>query len=152
MINFSWGTPIWVLAEQQQMLTASFYSVGSEAVHFVDEGVGKMKRMADSLGLLRATSQDFDFFLPDETPLRWHYTKRDDRYDRIGDILLIARFPKVFNLPHRKPLIGMHGWDNALTDLQASGGIPSYRSPARPPDHRKDRRRFRNAERYSSLT
>jgi predicted AlkP superfamily pyrophosphatase or phosphodiesterase len=250
----SWygGTPIWVLAEQQQMLTASFYWVGTEApiqgiystyfyyfarglvsldqrvqvvkdwlrlppekrphlitfyfeevdhaehyhnvdsketaeaVRLVDEGVGKLKRMTDSLGLpvsfvfvsdhgmaeedtvhnlplpwavdttkflvtdgdvllhlyahdkkdilpaynaLKAEAGeankeegvDFDVYLPDQTPPGWHYAKqRDDRYDRIGDILLIARFPKVFNLPHRKPLKGMHGWDNELPDLQAT--------------------------------
>ncbi len=240
----SWygGTPIWVLAEQQQLLTASFYWVGSEAaiqgispsyfyylsdkiglddrirvvkdwlllpperrphlitfyfpevdheehhhgidsketaeaVHFVDEGVGKMKRMTDSLGLpvsfvfvsdhgmaqedtasnlplpaavdttkflitdgeallhlyakdkkdilptyraLKESEKDFDVYLPDETPPRWHYTRADDPYDRIGDILLVARFPKVFNMPSRKPLAGMHGWDNALADMQAS--------------------------------
>jgi predicted AlkP superfamily pyrophosphatase or phosphodiesterase len=236
------GTPLWVLAEQQQMLTASFYWVGSEApirsvyptyyyyyndkigldrrvrivkewlqlppetrphlitfyfpevdheehhhgvdsketaaaVHFVDEAVGKLNGMVDSLGLpvsfvfvsdhgmadedtvhnlplppavdtvkflvtdgeamlhlyardkkdilpayraLRAGALDFDVYLPGGTPPRWHYTKDDDRYDRIGDILLIARFPKVFNLTGRKPLAGMHGWDNALADLLAS--------------------------------
>jgi len=236
------GTPIWVLAEQQHMLTACFYWVGSEAgiqgvyssyyyyfndkigldkriqvvkdwlllppeirphlitfyfpevdheehhhgvdsketaaaVHFVDEGVGKLDRMVDSLGLpvsfvfvsdhgmaaedtvhnlplpaavdtskflvtdgeallhlyakdkkdilpayeaLQTEAKDFDVYLPDGTPPRCHYTKDDDRYDRIGDILLMARFPKVFNLPHRKPLTAMHGWDNALADLLAT--------------------------------
>ncbi|MDP4247753.1 MAG: alkaline phosphatase family protein [Bacteroidota bacterium] len=69
---------------------------------------------------LKAKAQDYDVYLPDETPVRWHYAASDDRFDRIGDILLVARFPKMFNTMHRKPLPGMHGFDNALADMQAS--------------------------------
>jgi predicted AlkP superfamily pyrophosphatase or phosphodiesterase len=240
----SWygGTPIWVLAEQQHMVTASLFWVGTEAairgirptyyytfndkipfdrririvkdwltlpeekrphlitfylsqvdhaehlygpdskeaeeaVHLVDRCVGELTRTVDSLHLpvsfvfvsdhgmaltdtthllglpagvdttkfivrdaetqlhlyarnkhdilpaysvLKANAQDYDVYLPDETPVRWHYSKSDDRFDRIGDILLVARFPKMFNTVHRKPLLGMHGFDNALADMQAS--------------------------------
>jgi predicted AlkP superfamily pyrophosphatase or phosphodiesterase len=240
----SWygGTPLWVLAEQQHMVTASFYWVGSEAaiqgirptyyylfndkigidqriqvvkdwlslpaekrphlitfylpqvdhaehiygpdskeaeaaVHLVDDCIGKLTKVIDSLRLptsfvfvsdhgmtledsahtlplpaavdtikflvrdgetqlhlyaknssdiipayqaLKAAAKDFDVYLPDETPLRWHYTKEDDRYNRIGDILLVSRFPRMFNIRNHKPIPGMHGFDNALVDMQAS--------------------------------
>jgi predicted AlkP superfamily pyrophosphatase or phosphodiesterase len=240
----SWygGTPIWVLAEQQHMLTASYYWVGSEAavkgilptyyyyynynnalddriqvvknwltlpedrrphliafylpqvdheehmhgptsreaeeaVHLVDDCVGKMVRVVDSLNLpvsfiflsdhgmaqvdtahpiplaslidtakfivpfedaviniyakdkndispayaaLKKESGNFDVYLPDETPKRWHYRSSDDRYHRLGDIILVAKFPDVFWLGGRKPIPGMHGYDNAIPDMQAT--------------------------------
>jgi predicted AlkP superfamily pyrophosphatase or phosphodiesterase len=217
----SWygGTPLWVLAEKQQMLSASFYWVASEsaiqgvrptyyyvyndaipidkrietvrgwlqlpvanrphfitfyfpevdhqehlhgveskeaeeAVHFVDESVGKLVKTVDSLGLevnfiflsdhgmmnidaenglalpkavdtahflvlpglsslhlyardkkyikptyksLKKEAIDYDVYLGSNTPEKWHYSSKDDRYDRIGDIILIPHPPKVFN-------------------------------------------------------
>ncbi|MHA4806960.1 alkaline phosphatase family protein [Flavitalea flava] len=239
----SWygGTPIWVLAEKQHLLSASFYWVGSEAaiqgikptyyyrfstnididtriqavkdwltlpaetrphlitfylpqvdheehhhgvdsreteqaVHLVDNCVAKMVRVVDSLHLpvnfiflsdhgiadedtvhnlplpsvidtakfiipveeavlniyakdkediqptykaLKKMAVDFDVYLPGGTPKDWHYRTADDRYQRLGDIVLVSKFPKVFNINKRKPLAGMHGFDNALPDMQA---------------------------------
>ncbi|WP_153799426.1 alkaline phosphatase family protein [Foetidibacter luteolus] len=236
------GTPLWVLAEQQGMLSASFYWVGSEtavqgirptyyylyndkididtriqavknwltlppekrphmitfyfpevdheehtygvdsrqteeAVRFVDESVGKMVRMTDSLQLpvnyvfvsdhgmtaidtlhtlqlpaaidttqftipdgdlllhlyakdksfikptykaLKKQAVDFDVYLAKNAPRHWHYRKKDDGYHRIGDLLLVPKYPKVFNLKNRKPHPGRHGYDNAMQDMQAS--------------------------------
>jgi predicted AlkP superfamily pyrophosphatase or phosphodiesterase len=240
----SWygGTPLWVLAEKQQMLTASFYWVGSEAaiqgtrpayyysynelidldsriqvvknwltmpadkrphlitfylpqvdheahgygilskqteeaVHLVDAAIGKMVRMTDSLKLpvnyiflsdhgmldvdtvhtlprpavidstkfilpagtvlahlyakdtsailptyaaLKQDATNYDVYLNSNVPARWHYGAQDDRYNRIGDILLVPRPPKVFSFFGRRVLPGQHGFDNALPDMQAS--------------------------------
>ncbi|HTI94757.1 MAG TPA: ectonucleotide pyrophosphatase/phosphodiesterase [Puia sp.] len=245
----SWygGVPIWVLAEQQQMLSASFFWVGSEAavggvrptyyyrfndkipmderlqkvkewltmpeeqrphlilfyvsqvdhaehmfgpdskeaeeaVHLIDDVVGRMTKMVDSLNLrvnyvfvadhgmaqvdtlhgiglpsgidttkfvlapdetelhfyakdkkdimpayeaLKATAKDFDVYLPGASgagaePARWHYSAIDDHFGRIGDILLVAHFPKVFNLRGRRIIPGMHGFDNAIPEMGAT--------------------------------
>ena len=241
----SWygGTPLWVLAEQQQMVTASFYWVGSEsaikgvrptyyyryndsididtriqavknwltlpedkrphlitfympevdheehffgpdskqaaaAVHFVDESIAKMVRMTDSLKLpvnyiflsdhgmitvdtanllpmpsaidttkfkvpdgdvlvhlyaynakdiqptyaaLKQQAVDYDVYLANEIPARWHYGASDDLYQRIGDIILVPRAPKSFSFrKHRNSLLGKHGFDNALPEMQAT--------------------------------
>lgn len=240
----SWyaGIPLWVLAEQQQMISASFYWVASEsairgtrptyyyiynekisidariqavknwlqlpaekrphlitfyfpevdhaehlygpdskeaadAVHFVDESVGKMAAMTDSLGLpvnfifvadhgmtkvdnkntlslpsaidsskfvipygdalvhlyakdkkdvlptykaLRKQATDFDVYLATRTPKRWHYRKKDDTFNRIGDIILVPHLPKVFNISGRTTSIGKHGFDPFITDMHAS--------------------------------
>ena len=239
----SWygGTPLWVLAEKQQMLTASFYWVASEsaiqgvrptyyyiyneaipinqriqtvknwlqlpedkrphfitfyfpevdhqehrfgvdskeaidAVHFVDESVGKLVQSIDSLGLnvnfiflsdhgminvdtvstlslphavdttkffvlpnltllhlyakdtndirptydaLKKEAVDFDVYLAANTPDRWHYSKSDDRYNRIGDILLVPHAPKVFNILHRRVPVAEHGYDPGITEMHA---------------------------------
>jgi predicted AlkP superfamily pyrophosphatase or phosphodiesterase len=240
----SWytGTPLWVLAEKQKMLSASFYWVASEsniqgtrptyyyvyndkigidsriqtvknwlqlpedrrphfitfylpevdhaehlygtdskqagdAVHFVDEAIGKMVAAVDSLHLpvnfifvsdhgmtnidtehtlplpsaidtakfyipggdallhlyaknkkdilptynaLKKQAVDFDVYLIDKTPKRWHYRKKDDAFNRLGDILLTPKLPKVFNISHRPAIPGHHGFDPAITDMHAS--------------------------------
>jgi predicted AlkP superfamily pyrophosphatase or phosphodiesterase len=238
--SFYGGTPIWVLAEQQRMLSASFFWVGSEAavdgirptyyyrfndrisldtrlqavkgwltlpeaqrphlllfylspvdhaehfygpdsketedaVHVVDDCIGRMVRMVDSLHLpvnyvfvsdhgmasvdtlhpipmpridtslfkiafggtmlhlyakdksaigpayraLKQSADGYDVYLPDETPARWHYRKNDDRYDRIGDILLVAHYPRVFH-DRGRILLGEHGYDPFIPDMGAT--------------------------------
>jgi predicted AlkP superfamily pyrophosphatase or phosphodiesterase len=238
--RFYGGTPIWVLAEQQKMLSASFFWVGTEApvdgisptywYHFnnkipletrlkavhdwlvlpeaqrphlilfyisdvdhaehlfgpdsketeeavqtVDGCIAKMVQLVDSLKLpvnyvfvsdhgmaavdtlhpvtppaidttkfrvafggtmihlyardhsavestyeaLKKSADGYDVYLPDQTPARWHYTSEDDRYHRIGDILLVAHHPRVF-VDRGRILKGEHGYDNALPDMGAT--------------------------------
>ena len=237
--SFYGGTPIWVLAEQQHLLSASFFWVGSEAaingvrptyyyrfndkislntrlqavkdwltlpesqrphlitfylsyvdhaehffgpgarqtedaVHLVDDCIGRMVRMVDSLHLpvnfifvadhgmatvdtlhpiippqidtskfvvtyegtmiqlyakdksaigpaSQALKRDADYYtyLPDETPARWHYRAKDDQYDRVGDILLVAHYPRVFQM-RGHVLAGEHGYDPRIPDMGAT--------------------------------
>jgi predicted AlkP superfamily pyrophosphatase or phosphodiesterase len=240
----SWygGTPLWVLAEKQKMLSASFYWVASEsaiqgvrptyyyvynekidmpsriravkewlqlpeekrphfitfyfpevdhaehtygpdskeaeaAVHFVDESVGSLVSAVASTGLpvnfifvadhgmttvdtlhtmrlpaavdtakfmvpfgdvllhlyakdkadvlptynaLKKSAGDYDVYLAEEIPTRWNYSRQDDRYGRIGDILLVPHLPRVFSLSGKSTTPGKHGFDNALFDMHAS--------------------------------
>jgi predicted AlkP superfamily pyrophosphatase or phosphodiesterase len=240
----SWygATPIWVLAEKQGMLTASFYWVGAEAaiqgvrptyyykfnslipmndriryvrnwlqlsedkrphlitfyisdvdhqehlhgvdskqteeaVHYVDQSVASLVRTLDSLNLpinyifvsdhgmtnidtlntlslpktidtsrfvilnslalvhmyardsteilpaykiLKGAEIDFDAYLTTDMPARWHYNKKNDRYNRIGDIILVAHPPKVFNLNGHHLNLATHGFDPDLTVMHAS--------------------------------
>lgn len=240
----SWygGTPLWVLAEKQQLLSACFYWVGSEvavqgvrptyyylynevipiderlktvkhwlqlpeeerphlitfyfpevdheghvhgpdsketaeAVHFVDSAIGRLCAMVDSLQLpvnyvfvsdhgmgaadtvntlrlptvdttrfvtvagdilvnyyakdkafipelyqqLKSGADGYDVYLPDQSPASWHYRKEDDRYNRIGDVLLVARFPRMFTWGSRRPNPGRHGYDpRAAKDMNAT--------------------------------
>lgn len=240
----SWygGTPLWVLAEKQQMLSASFYWVASEsniqgtlptyyynynekididtriqtvknwlqlpedkrphiitfyfpevdheahtygpdsketeeAVHFVDKSIGKLVATVDSLHLpvnfvfvsdhgmtkvenehpmllpdainpdkfiiprgdallqlyakdkkdilptyeaLKKEAKDFDVYLKKNIPSRWHYGKKDDKYNRIGDILLVPHLPKVFGITGKSTTPGKHGFDPALEDMHAT--------------------------------
>jgi predicted AlkP superfamily pyrophosphatase or phosphodiesterase len=240
----SWydATPLWVLAEKQKMVTASFYWVGAEAaiqgirptyyykfnslipmgdrindvrnwlllpaekrphlitfyipdvdheehlhgvdskqtegaVHYVDESVAKLVQTIDSLNLpvsyifvsdhgmtdidtlntltipktidtsrfvitnslsivhmyaknaadilpayqeLKSAAKDYEVYLATNLPLRWHYSKRDDRYNRIGDIVLVSYPPKVFNLNGRHLNPATHGFDPALSVMHAT--------------------------------
>lgn len=240
----SWygATPLWVLAEKQGMLTASYYWVGAEAaiqgvrptyyykfnnqipmkerirgvrdwlqlpenkrphlitfyisdvdhqehmygvdskqtadaVHFVDSAIGLLVRTVDSVHLpvnyifvsdhgmadldtlhplslpdafdtsqfaimsslslvhlyaknqssilpayqvLKSAAKDYDVYLATNTPERWHYNKKNDRFNRIGDIILVAHAPKVFKLGNRSLPVATHGFDPAITDMHAS--------------------------------
>ncbi|HVY75486.1 MAG TPA: ectonucleotide pyrophosphatase/phosphodiesterase [Puia sp.] len=149
-----------------------------DAVHFVDESIGKMVRSIDSLHLpvnyiflsdhgmlavdtaktipmpaaldttqfrvvnsmtlvhlyaydkkyvmpadsaLKAEAKDYKVYLPDELPAEWHYSKADDRYNRIGDIILVSNPPQVFDF-RRKYRVnpGNHGFDPTLTEMHAT--------------------------------
>jgi len=236
------GTPLWVLAEKQQMLSASFYCVGSEAdvqgvrptyyyrygeaidiprrvqivkewlslpaekrphlitfylpqvdhaghlfgpaalqtdsaVQLVDNAIGQLTEMAKGTGLdinfilvsdhgmtaldqdnplqlppsvdtsrfiiphgsqlimlyakdakdirptykqLKAEATDFDVYLKNKMPRYLHYRKKDDRYNRIGDILIIPHWPKAFAWPGYRLHAGAHGFDPYLVkDMHA---------------------------------
>lgn len=237
------ATPLWVLAEQQQMLTASFYWVGSEAqikgirptyhynynekiginqriqtvvnwlklppenrphlitfyfpqvdheghkhgsnspevasaVHFVDSAVYELTKAVGATGLkvnfifvsdhgmttpdivntikmpaaidtskfivsdhglmidlyaknpddiqktyeqLKKEAKDYEVYLRVNMPSHFHYSKSDDWYNRIGDIILLSNYPKVFNIRHSKLDPGWHGFDPlAVKDMHAS--------------------------------
>lgn len=243
----SWygGTPLWVLSEQQQLLSASFYWVGSEAniqgkrpsyyfnyndkinmddriavvkkwlqlpedrrphlitfylpqvdhelhsfgvgseeakhaVQFVDESIGKLVTEVDKLGLpvnyivvsdhgmtnvdqekviklpkavdttqffvpygstslhlygkhvskktikstykaLKKEAQNYTPYMLCNTPKVWHFKKKDDKYKRAGDIVLVPNPPYYFNIGTRPSTNkGYHGFDNRLTDMRAS--------------------------------
>ena len=62
----------------------------------------------------------FKTYLMDETPAHWHYRKSDDKFNRLGDVLLVPNHPSIFNLGSRKTSPGKHGYDNHLPDMQAS--------------------------------
>ncbi|HEK20642.1 MULTISPECIES: ectonucleotide pyrophosphatase/phosphodiesterase [unclassified Mucilaginibacter] len=244
----SWygGTPLWVLAEQQKMLSASFYWVASEAsikdtkptyyyvyndkidihnriqavvdwlklppakrphfitfyfpqvdhaahlfgpespeaekeVHFIDSAVNELQKAVKTTGLknvnyvfvsdhgmtkvdyehplsipaaidtskyvisgdgilvelyaknkadvpatysaLQQEAKDYDVYLKTNMPARLHYGEADDWHNHIGDIVLIPRYPKVFNLWHTKRKLhpGWHGYDPyAVKDMHAT--------------------------------
>jgi predicted AlkP superfamily pyrophosphatase or phosphodiesterase len=240
----SWygGTPLWVLAEKQGMLTASFYWVGAEAaiqgvrptyyykfnslipmrdriqdvrnwlllpeekrphlitfyipdvdheehlhgvdskqtedaVHYVDNAVAGLVKTLDSLHLplnyifvsdhgmvdidtlhtlslpksvdtsrfiimnslalvhmyakrtediqpayreLKSAAADYDVYLTTDLPARWHYNKKEDRFNRIGDIILVSHPPKVFNLNGHHLNVATHGFDPDLTVMHAT--------------------------------
>lgn len=63
----------------------------------------------------------FTTYKLDETPAYWHYKKADDRFNRLGDLILVPKtIHQVFNLGTRKPTPGKHGFDNKEVDMRAS--------------------------------
>lgn len=68
---------------------------------------------------LRAEAKDYNVYLSKNIPKAWHYNKKEDTYNRIGDMILVPRLPKVFSIMGIKPDIGQHGFDPAVKDMQA---------------------------------
>lgn len=67
---------------------------------------------------LKKEAKDYQVYLKKGVPANLHYSVADDRYDRIGDILLLPQWPKVF--AGQKPKPGYHGFDpSKVKDMHA---------------------------------
>jgi predicted AlkP superfamily pyrophosphatase or phosphodiesterase len=60
---------------------------------------------------LKKAEKNFTVYLKEEMPEHLRYGAKDDRLNRIGDILLVAKWPKIFHSSSRKPNPGAHGFD-----------------------------------------
>jgi predicted AlkP superfamily pyrophosphatase or phosphodiesterase len=81
---------------------------------FVAETYDQLKNEADKY-------QQYKVYLSQGVPAYLHYNKSDDRFNRIGDILLIPNWPRVFNLNNRRLSPGTHGYDPAVVkDMHAT--------------------------------
>jgi predicted AlkP superfamily pyrophosphatase or phosphodiesterase len=56
----------------------------------------------------------------DETPNYWHSKTSDDKYNRLGDLIVVPHLPSVFNFSTRKTTPGKHGFDNHNIDMRAT--------------------------------
>jgi predicted AlkP superfamily pyrophosphatase or phosphodiesterase len=69
---------------------------------------------------LKKEAKDYDVYLRSNMPEHLHSSQSDDWHNRIGDIVLLPHFPKLFNLYHRKLDKGQHGYDPAtVKDVHA---------------------------------
>lgn len=68
---------------------------------------------------LKAGAKDYDVYLSRNIPKAWHYNKKEDAYNRVGDMILVPHLPKVFSINNSKPEKGQHGFDPALKDMHA---------------------------------
>jgi predicted AlkP superfamily pyrophosphatase or phosphodiesterase len=50
----------------------------------------------------------YDVYLKKDVPAELHYSAKEDKYNRIGDIVLLAQWPKSFNNQH---VVGAHGYN-----------------------------------------
>ncbi|WP_394660754.1 ectonucleotide pyrophosphatase/phosphodiesterase [uncultured Chryseobacterium sp.] len=54
---------------------------------------------------------DYEVWLDKKLPQYLHFATRDDRYHRIGQIILIPKAPKIFLEKGKKGPVGKHGYD-----------------------------------------
>ncbi|MDR2237927.1 MAG: ectonucleotide pyrophosphatase/phosphodiesterase [Chryseobacterium sp.] len=54
---------------------------------------------------------DYEVYLDKKLPKYLHFATKDDRYNRIGQILLIPNAPKIFLEKGKKTSIGKHGYN-----------------------------------------
>ena len=70
---------------------------------------------------LKKQGNGFKVYFKSEMSKQLHYGDKDDLMNRMGDILLIPDWPKVFHFSTRKPNPGAHGYDPYLVkDMQAT--------------------------------
>jgi predicted AlkP superfamily pyrophosphatase or phosphodiesterase len=68
---------------------------------------------------LSKSAKNYEVYLKTGVPERLHYGAEDDRMHRIGDILLIPVWPRVFS--DKTPGVGHHGFDPMkVRDMQAT--------------------------------
>lgn len=59
-------------------------------------------------------TDDYEVYLDKKLPKYLHFATRDDRYSRIGQILLVPKAPKIFLEKDQKTSVGKHGYDPKL--------------------------------------
>lgn len=59
-------------------------------------------------------TEDYEVYLDKKLPKYLHFRTKDDRYSRIGQILLIPRAPKIFLEKGKKTSVGKHGYNPKL--------------------------------------
>jgi predicted AlkP superfamily pyrophosphatase or phosphodiesterase len=61
--------------------------------------------------LKRSKTEDYEVYLDKKLPKYLHFGTKDDQYNRIGQILLIPKAPKVFLPKGKSTSIGKHGYN-----------------------------------------
>ena len=65
----------------------------------------------DTYNKLKQDEKNFTAYMRENMPVKLHYNTSDDVMNRIGDIILVPRWPQVFSFSTRKPNPGAHGFD-----------------------------------------
>lgn len=60
--------------------------------------------------LKKSKTKDYDVFLDKRFPKKLNFSPKDDRYNRIGQILLVPKAPKIFLEKGKKTSLGKHGY------------------------------------------
>ena len=60
--------------------------------------------------LKKNKTSDYDVFLDKRFPKKLNFSPKDDRYNRIGQILLVPKAPKIFLEKGKKTSVGKHGY------------------------------------------
>lgn len=92
---------------------------GSALVHIYARDKTGKKSLAKLYKDLKANTDHYKVYKASKTPRSWHYRTKDDTNGRIGDILLVPYPPYSFQFGPKK-VLGAHGFDNRLQDMQAT--------------------------------
>ncbi len=69
--------------------------------------------------LLKKKEHFFTVYRREDIPAKWHFTKADDRFNRIGDIFIVPQYPKVLSSYTNRISPGAHGFDPAIKKMHA---------------------------------
>ncbi|WEK68318.1 MAG: ectonucleotide pyrophosphatase/phosphodiesterase [Candidatus Chryseobacterium colombiense] len=66
-------------------------------------------------------TEDYEVYLDKKLPKYLHFGTKDDKYNRIGQILLIPKAPKIFLEKGKKTSVGKHGYNpRIVTEMKAT--------------------------------
>ena len=61
--------------------------------------------------LKNSKTEDYQVFLTKKFPRKLHYGTKDDKYNRIGQVLLVPNAPKIFLEKGKSTSVGKHGYN-----------------------------------------
>lgn len=79
----------------------------------LDLHVKDKKEIKATYKALRKEAAGYQVYLKHNMPKHLHYGKKNDRFKRLGDIILLAEAPAVFHFTQNRPNPGTHGYDPA---------------------------------------
>ena len=99
---------------------------GDALIHLYAKDASKIQSTYEAL----KKDTSISVYKLDETPDYWHSKSSDDKYNRLGDMIVVPHLPKVFNFSTRKTTPGKHGFDNQTIDMRATfmAWGPAFRS------------------------
>lgn len=101
-------------------------AASNEKIMIYNNDPTRVKQLYQSL---KATAKHYKVFLKGQTPEQWHYGQQD-RYNLIGDIIVLADAGYSFRGKNGRVSPGHHGYDNKLPNMQAifMAWGPAFRS------------------------
>ena len=69
---------------------------------------------------LKKEEDQYLVYLKKDIPADWHYNDSEDRFGRIGDILVVPVYPKVLSSGNRRIVPGAHGFDPKINEMHAT--------------------------------
>ncbi len=67
---------------------------GGTSLHLYAKNTGDIR---PTFQALQKKAKGFTVYLRENIPAKWHYSKSDDRFNRIGDIFIVPTYPKVLS-------------------------------------------------------
>ncbi len=89
---------------------------GNTSLHLYAKNTADIK---STYALLKKKENGFTVYLRENIPARWHYSTKDDRFNRIGDIFVVPHYPKVLSGNNNRISPGAHGFDPAMKNMHA---------------------------------
>lgn len=108
MVKVDGGTPLEIPAMLLDKARFDFYNSQTLLRVYV-KNPAEVKKVYKELKANRTS--DYEVYLDKRLPKYLHFATRDDTYDRIGQILLIPKAPKIFLEAGKKTSVGKHGYD-----------------------------------------
>lgn len=68
---------------------------------------------------LKKKEDGFIVYLREHIPAKWHFNKKEDHFDRIGDIFIVPIYPRVLGNGAGRINPGAHGFDPAIKEMHA---------------------------------